>query len=249
MVANHIFHELVFRAHLLRKKASWGYWILVFDSSDGPAAQPVISDSGSPAGSRTEFEVRRTTSCEEDAGATMNAPMDHESSLGYFFVLGEIWVIFHLCCISGPAEVPVPKFIEGEISTEAESKRREKSGSARITRCLMPLARGTSAPSDFPNRESSRTFLEQVFDNGMYRLKGGYFLWRSMVNPQFRCFYFRPLVCRSCYYPHHCDRSPVGHTSPFQLCWGAITESWPNSEKLLLLVSSLYFISFPRIVL
>ena len=37
MVATHTFHQLVNRARLFMKKASWGCFILVFDSSVEPA--------------------------------------------------------------------------------------------------------------------------------------------------------------------------------------------------------------------
>ena len=60
------------------KKASWGYYVLVFDSSGEPATHPGFSDSSSPGGSGTDFEVGRTSSCEEGADATMIAPIDHE---------------------------------------------------------------------------------------------------------------------------------------------------------------------------
>ena len=82
MMATHIFHKLVFSARLFMKKASWGYCVLVFDSSGEPAAHPGFIDSCAPGGSGTEFEVGRTTSCKEGADCTMNAPMDHESSMG-----------------------------------------------------------------------------------------------------------------------------------------------------------------------
>ena len=81
MVATHISHRLVFSARLFLKKASWGYCVLLFDSSGKSAAHPGISDSCAPGGSGTEFEVARTTSYEEGADATVNAPMNHESSM------------------------------------------------------------------------------------------------------------------------------------------------------------------------
>ena len=64
------------------KKASWGYCALVFNLSGKPAAHPEISDSFGQGGFGTEFEFGRTTLCEEGADATMNAPMDRESSMG-----------------------------------------------------------------------------------------------------------------------------------------------------------------------
>ena len=53
----------------------------MFDSSVERAAHPGISDSFAPGGSGTEFQVGRSTSCEEGADATVNTPMDHESSM------------------------------------------------------------------------------------------------------------------------------------------------------------------------
>ena len=81
MVATHISHRLVFSARLFMKKACWGYCVLVFDSSGETAVHPEISDPYAPGGSETEFDVGRTTSCEEGVGATVNAPMDYDSNI------------------------------------------------------------------------------------------------------------------------------------------------------------------------
>ena len=92
MVATHIFHKLVNSARLFMKKASWGCFVLVFDSSGEPAGHPNFSDSCAPDFPGTEFEVGRT-SCEDGVGATVHAPMDYESSINFLrVVLGEIWV-------------------------------------------------------------------------------------------------------------------------------------------------------------
>ena len=79
------------------KKASWGCFVLVFDSSGEPAVHPEISDSCALGCSGTEFEVGRT-SCEDDVGATVHAPMDYESSIicSTLCIRGELCQ-FHLC--------------------------------------------------------------------------------------------------------------------------------------------------------
>ena len=82
MVATHISHKLVFSARRFMKKASWGYCVLVFDSSGESAAHPRKNDSCAQGGSGTEFEVGHTISCEDGADATVNAPKDHESRVG-----------------------------------------------------------------------------------------------------------------------------------------------------------------------
>ena len=78
---------------------------------------------------------------------------------------------FHLCSISGPIEVPKVAFGEGDVSTEAETRRQRRSRSAKIFRRLVPLARSASASIDFAGRDHSRVLLEQAFDDGKYRLK------------------------------------------------------------------------------
>ena len=83
-MAIQFFHELVSSPRLFRKKASWGYYLLVFHSSGEPAPLPRVSDFCVPGGSRTDFVVGRTTSCEEGANALISAPIHHESSMGYF---------------------------------------------------------------------------------------------------------------------------------------------------------------------
>ena len=44
----------------------------------------------------------------------------------FTFALGEVRNDFHLCCFSYPAEVPVARFGEGEVPTEAETKRQRR---------------------------------------------------------------------------------------------------------------------------
>ena len=176
MVATHFFHRLVFRARPFIRLASWGYCVLLLDWSVEPATHSRISNFCAPGGSGTEFEVGRTTSCEQAADAAMLAPMDHESSMNCSTVciraaLGR----FHLCSLAGPMEVPGVEFGEGDISTEAEARRQRRSKSARIFRRFVPLARSASALVDFSYRDHSRTLLEQVLDDGMYQLKWGYF--------------------------------------------------------------------------
>ena len=83
MVTNHLFRKLVFSTRLFMKKVSWGSCVLVIDSSGEPAVHPDISHSCAPGCfcSGTEFGVGSTTSYEEGVGATLNAPMDYESSM------------------------------------------------------------------------------------------------------------------------------------------------------------------------
>ena len=80
-----------------------------------------------------------------------------------------------LCSFSSPIKVPRDEFGEGDISTEAETRRQRRSRSARISRRLVPLAPSASASIDFSGRDHSRTLLEQAFDDGRYRLKRGIF--------------------------------------------------------------------------
>ena len=168
MVTTHVFHKLVNSARLFMKKASWGCFILVFDSSGEPAGHPEFSDPCAPGCSGTEFEVGRT-SCEDGLGATIDAPMGYESSMScstccFRGDLGQS----HLCSFLGPIEVPTVDFGEGDISTEAETRRQRRSRIARISRRLVPLARSASASIDFSGRNHSRALLEQAFDDGWY---------------------------------------------------------------------------------
>ena len=166
MVAIHIFHKQVNSARLFMKKASWGCFVSVFESSGEPAGHPEFCDSCAPGCSGTEFEVGRT-SCEDGLGATVHAPMDYASSIycSTCCIRGDLGQ-FHLCSFSGPIEVPTVEFGEGDFSTEAETGRQRKSRSARISRRLVPLARSASASINVSGRDHSRTLLEQAFDDG-----------------------------------------------------------------------------------
>ena len=168
MVATHIFHKLVNRERLFISKASWGCFTLGFDSSGEPAGHPEFSDSGAPGCSWTEFQVGRT-SCEDGFGATIHAHMDYESSMSCSTccIRGDLGQS-HLCLFSGPIEVPTVEFGEGDISTEAETRKQRRSRSARISLRLVPLVRNASASIDFSGRDRSLALLEQAFDDGWY---------------------------------------------------------------------------------
>ena len=168
MVATQIFHKLVNSARLFMKKALWGCFVLVFDSSGEPAGHPDFSDFCAPSFSGTEIEFGRT-SCEDGVGATVHAPMGYESSMycSTSCFRGELGQS-HLCSFSGPIEVPTFEFGEGDISTEAETRRQRRSRSARISCRLVPLARSASESTDFSGRDHSRVLLEQVFEDGRY---------------------------------------------------------------------------------
>ena len=159
MVATHIFHKLVISARFFMKKASWGCCVLVFDSSGEPAGHPEFSDSCAAGCSGTESEVGRT-SCEDGVGATVHAPMGYESSLycSTCCIRGDLGQS-HLCSVLGPIEVPAVEFGEGDISTEAETRRQKRSRSARISCLLVPLARSASTSIDFSGRDYSRALL------------------------------------------------------------------------------------------
>ena len=170
MVATQFFHQLVNSARLFIKKASWGCFILDFDSFGEPAGHPEFSDSCAPGCSGTEFEVGRA-SCEDGLGATVHTPMDYGSSMycSTCCIRGDLGYS-HLCSFSGPIEVPAIELGEGDISTEAETRRQRRSRNARIFRRLLTLARSASASIDFSGRDHSRALMEQVFDDGWYHL-------------------------------------------------------------------------------
>ena len=166
MVATHIFHKLVISSRLSMKKASWGCFVLVFDSSGEPAGHPDFSDSCAPGCSGTQFEVGRA-SCEDGVGATVHAPMEYESSMycSTCCIRGDLGQS-HLCSVSGPIEVSAVEFGEGDISTVAETRRQRRSRSASVSRRLVPLGRSASASIDFSGRDHSRALLEQDFNDG-----------------------------------------------------------------------------------
>ena len=79
-MAIHIFLELVFSARLNMKVASWGYCVLVFDSSGEPAAHPGDASVVVPGCSGSEFEVGRASSCDDVASLDKRSPMGRASS-------------------------------------------------------------------------------------------------------------------------------------------------------------------------
>ena len=77
----HSLIKLIFSAPLNMKMASWSYCVLVFDSSAEPAARPADAFAVFPGCSGSEFEVGRTTSCDEKPSLKKRSPMCCASSL------------------------------------------------------------------------------------------------------------------------------------------------------------------------
>ena len=63
------------------KVASWGYCVLVIDSSGEPAAHPGDTSAVVPDFSGSEFEVGRISSCDDIATPDKRSPMGYTSSL------------------------------------------------------------------------------------------------------------------------------------------------------------------------
>ena len=81
MVAIYILHELVYSARLLMMMASWGFCVLVFESSGELGDRPQETECSVPYRSGTKFVVGRPTSFEESTGASTGASMEIPSSL------------------------------------------------------------------------------------------------------------------------------------------------------------------------
>ena len=79
-MAIYILHELVYSARLFMKMASWGFCVLVFESSRELGDRPQETECGVPYSSGTKFVVGRSTSYEEAAGASTGTPMEIPSS-------------------------------------------------------------------------------------------------------------------------------------------------------------------------
>ena len=80
-MAIYILHELVYSARLFMKMASWGFCVLVFESSGEVGDRPQETECGIPCSSGTQLFVGRSTSCGEVVGASTGAPMEVSSSL------------------------------------------------------------------------------------------------------------------------------------------------------------------------
>ena len=175
-MAEHIFDKLVYRSRLYVKKASWSFCVSIVDSSLKPVAHSKIVGSGGPCGSRTEFEVRCNTSCDEDPCATMIPPMDRFS------------IVYQYCiCIGRDSgqltfwlflQVQLGRLIGAQINGGVHwnrQKEAKKLKECRNNSTSVPLSRDAQAPIDYERLEHSCELLEQAFHDGLYRLKWGCF--------------------------------------------------------------------------
>ena len=84
-MAIHFSHKLVFIARLNKKVASWGYCVLVFDSSGESATHPGDTSAIVPDFPANKYEVGRISSCDDVATPDKRSPMGCTSSLYQFF--------------------------------------------------------------------------------------------------------------------------------------------------------------------
>ena len=84
-VAIHNLHKLVFSARLYMKMASWGFCVLVFDSSGEPVNRSEEMVRGVPYSYGAEFVIGRSTS--EGEAASTGAPREIPSSLEHHCAL------------------------------------------------------------------------------------------------------------------------------------------------------------------
>ena len=144
-----------------------GLCVLVFDSSGEPARRPEEMVCELPCSSGTEFVVGRSASKEEAFGASTGAPWKFRQvcsiSVLCFGKLGTIWF-----CFSFPDAVSDgPCFSgAGDMSTEAEVRRKRRRRQAVNTRHFGPLSGQEPGPVEFGSRERSIELLEQAFDDG-----------------------------------------------------------------------------------
>ena len=80
-MAIHFFLKLVTRAHLNMKMASWGFCVLLFDSSEEPVAHLRDAFGVVPGLFGNEFEVGCVTSCDEVPSLGKSPPMGCATSV------------------------------------------------------------------------------------------------------------------------------------------------------------------------
>ena len=186
---------------------------------------------------------------EESVGATVNAPMDYESSMSYFnFCIRRDLGRFSYLPTSRSSRSPSSGFwrwghFEREWNKEAEKIKKCQhisSFSASGAKCISL------------NRLFGSWLLSNVVGAGFRRwyvsIEMRIFLLALHGGSSIPLFYFRPLCRQSCYHSDQCDRSPAGHALSFDLYWGSGTNSWPHCDEIVLLVFIVKFFSLRRFV-
>ena len=151
-------------------KASWGCGVSVFDSSGEPAALPGDTGSDVPGSSGTEFEVGRTSSCDEGADIKKIPRMNLGSNMFQccYCIRRDLGRFTSMLFFTSSRAALVDAGT-GEVSTEEETWRCRRVRRAIITCRLVVLARVTSTPIDFGSEKRSRALREQVFDGRVYQ--------------------------------------------------------------------------------
>ena len=171
------FRKLIHSARSNMKMASWGYCVLVFDSSGEPAALSGYSFACVAGGSGSEFEVWRAKFCVEVPNLVQSPPMGFASSLLQYFILFWLrsgrWYMFDFPI--GVSEAAMISSDGDEISIEVKTGSQSRRRSAVETRSLDPLAGNAPVPLAGASRERSRELLEEAFENDMYHFRRRYF--------------------------------------------------------------------------
>ena len=183
-MAIYILHRLVYSARLFMKMASWGFCVLVFESSGELGDRPQKTECRLPYSSGTKFDVRRSTPMRRLLALRQVLPWRIlqvcSMSVLYF---GKFATIHYKLSFPSAAS-DGPCFSEtGDVSTEAEVRHMRRRKQAVITRRLVPLSGQEPSPVDVGSHERSRVMLEQAFDDGNTVFKCGYFGFGSLWVP------------------------------------------------------------------
>ena len=165
----------------------------MFDSFGEPAAYAGDAFACVPGGFWSEFEVARTTSCNEVPSLVQSPPMGSESSLWQIFLLFWLrsgrWFMFDFSIdVCEAASI----YSGGDkISTEVETQSQSRHPLAAVTRHLTPPNGSAPVPLAVSSRERCWKLLEDAFDKSMYQFRWGLFCgvpWLLLI----LCSCFKP---------------------------------------------------------
>ena len=156
IVAIYILHEIVYSARLFMKMASWGFYVLVFESSRELGDRPQETECGALYSSEPNLLRGALRPMSRVLALRQVLPWKFRQVCSICVLyFGKLATIRHEVSFPGAAS-DGPCFSEaGDVSTEAEVRHMRRRKQAVITRRLVPLSGQEPGPVNVGSHERS----------------------------------------------------------------------------------------------
>ena len=178
-----------------------------------------MNDSCVPDGSVTDFEIGRTTLCEEDADVTMNPPcILSQVWINFVFAWGKIMSRLTLMLYFRSCRGPCSRVWNKEQFHWSWDEEVQKVDECQDNSMFGPFSAKCVSPNWLRKPRAPPCIIGTGFRRWYVSIRIRMLLVPLRGVSSIPLFCFRPLPSRFRYYAHERNGSPARHTLPLHLC-------------------------------